>query len=424
MIRRCTTSHTRRANLSCLRAAGVSSMLLASACLGRTSLFGPTHRPDGHLHEAGDSRAADESATGDTSGATGDLGHVAIEVIPVVGWTQGTTYDSDSYVDLDVDWSRSLAYAASREPGVCVAIFDLTDMANPTLLANLSPETTPATGGDRCLGVRLFAGGTRLAVSCSDTSVVEIWDLGADPRTLAWSGLSSAPAPTPTRMEIVESNPTTMVVGVRWSPDGARRFEIVGGGTALVDLGTFSNACSHNHVTPVANNWVITACWEDGSSIVQVAPSNMTMERSIDMDNGGTSGFWSGAISADGTRVFQGGWVAGFLEYVPGGTDEIVLRSRFNNPNAGYRSAQFVEEGGAAHLYVITGDRVLEVWDATDLSSPHFVRRGVVDVATREGYGVKVDVASRRAIVVANGGQLVVIDIDTIPVSFGTHDPF
>ena len=210
---------------------------------------------------------------------------------------------------------------------------------------------------------------------------------------------------------------------------GARHYALDTPGSFRL-LGTYSSpvVCPnhHNELAVVEDRWLLLGCAEDGSPIEVVSISTMTQAQSIDMDNGGLSGFWAGAVSSDGRRVFQGGWVAAFLEHVPGAEPEIQLRHRFDHEGA-YRGAVFVDDGRPL-LLAGGGDAAgafVDIYDATDLAAPRLLSRTSIPFASFGSvYDLDVDVASRRAFLAGNRGEVAIIDLDALPPTTTTWPTF
>ncbi|MBK9040837.1 MAG: hypothetical protein IPL83_17075 [Bdellovibrionales bacterium] len=72
-------------------------------------------------------------------------------------------------------------------------------------------------------------------------------------------------------------------------------------------------AGSRNGGVVVDGNFVLSGGWANADPILSHDFSTGNLLSTFPMDNGGSSGLWSAAISPDQSKVFFGGWVSGFL---------------------------------------------------------------------------------------------------------------
>jgi hypothetical protein len=128
-------------------------------------------------------------------------GDAAIDdAAPVAGFIVSQTLLSSfvgfTWVAVDVDWSRRLAYLATRETGRCVAVVDFTDELHPQIIQRIDGGRTT------CLGVALDGNASRLVVLSYGAGQVALFDLGADPRAGTYASLDVATVPGPRHFAI------------------------------------------------------------------------------------------------------------------------------------------------------------------------------------------------------------------------------
>jgi len=346
---------------------------------------------------------------------------------PLIGWAKLSDSSSYSFVDLAVDWDRSLAYVASRQAGVCVSIIDLDDPTQPSLLVNLGPGLTHSTEGDSCLGVTLLASGTLLVLTAEDAGAVEVWDLGNDPRALQLQRLSMASTGRPRRVDVWDGSgndagPWQLYVARDSGGSVAERFEIGSDGMIAQPGDSAADSCSNNDVAAVGGQLLLYGCWDDAMPVQVLDAGSLTEVTAFEMDNGGSSGFWSAAASSDGSRVFLGGWIAAFFAVEQPGFS-VRQQLRFDNSSV-FRAAAFFDDGARIMLAAVSSDRHLEIWDASDSVTPELESRTLLAPLERELYGVTVDATQRRAVVISNRGYVAVIDLDALRPPSSTWPTF
>ena len=318
---------------------------------------------------------------------------------------------SFSYVDLDVDWSRKLAYAATRRSGKCFEIIDFSDEMNPVVIKTIGSATTPSSTGNTCLGIQLFDNNTKLAVSVYGSNQIEIWDLGANPSLL---GLTRDAATALTKPEnvagIVNTGPNNWDVFVVRRA-GVAKFDYDSSLSQLnvtFNPGGLSN--DHNGGVYTAKDYFITAGWSNAAPI-EIIDSTGAPDSLANMDNGGSSGLWSAAASPDGTKVFMGGWVSGFLKFTPAGVpSEYSLTSRIDNDSA-YRTSIYYLDGSTEYFVgAKAGTGILDFFNVDDIDNPFLESTIVLPDHRGELYGVRINSSDKRAAVVSNKGDFFIVD--------------
>ena len=396
------------AGASRVRSWPTAAVALLAACgrLGYDPL--PAGAEDGGADSAGP--PLDAVGDGDAAPATDGPAPWIVSV------TRITANDGYSLVDLAVDWPRRLAYASSRQADECLLIVDFGDERAPARIADLAPGQPYATAGVTCLGVALWDGGRRLVLSSQSSSGVEAWDLGADPRTLSFLRTAVAASDRPCRLRVRDDGVGgALVAWARGGAGGGGAFETatISPAGQIGNRKAWADACSNNYVVALAGQ-VAGGCWEDLSPISVLDEATFGTTATIDMSAPGPTGLWSGAVDPGGRWSFHGGWVSAFVDHA---TSPPSLLSRFDNDEV-YRAATALSDGGGTTLYTVTaGGRVVEVWDATDPGAPRLVRRADLPGTEGETYGVSVDPGSRRAAVVTNAGDFVLIDLSAIPAT-------
>jgi len=339
-----------------------------------------------------------------------------------------TVLATGRYVELDVDWGRQLAYLSSQEPGVCFEVVDFSNPSAPIVIASLGPATVPATVCDASRGNQLFDSGTKLIVTSHDPGNLEIWDLGADPRVAQYQRLTSYALGHMRRVAgIDESGP---VIDIHMCKrDGVRSFEFDSAGPSLVETGQWIGSDNQADAATfdLAFTYAFTASWIADAPIKVIRLSDMQEVQSFDMSNGvNGNGLWSVAVSSDNTRAFFGGWVSAFFSC--GGSDgsaPCVLTDRFDNDDR-YRDVVFVDEAGTSRVlvYAIRSDLVLDIFDFTSPGSPQHLWQHAIAVGAAEAYGLRVDLQTRRVVIVTTAGDFIIGDIDQVQPVYTPYPTF
>jgi hypothetical protein len=352
---------------------------------------------DGGVEDGGG--IGDDGGIGDA----GDIGGSAVVSLTKLGPTSGL-----SFTDIDVDWSRRLAYVSSREGGSCVYVIDFSDELAPVTIRQIG--SADGTGGV-CLGATLSPDALHLFLTSYGAGQVEHWNFGSDPRALVFARSGSLALGG--ARDVAYDGTGILYITRGGAAPGIDRVRVEADGSLTSDGSYAASPCTGhlNDAAPLfARGVLMSACADDGSPAQVIDATALTLIDSIDMSNGGTSGLWS--ADSMGDVIFLGGWVSGFFQFVPG-TGTVELASRFDNPGT-YRDVAFMRQGSTPLLFGAATGGFLEVFDATDPSAPRMVSRTLMENASGEPYGVAADDSSRRAIVVTNQGDFIVIDLDRL----------
>jgi hypothetical protein len=330
-----------------------------------------------------------------------------------------------SFVDLDVDWSRNLAYIGSRAPGSCVTVVDFANELAPVIFRELGPTTTPATLGETCLGVRLLAGGMRLALTSESANVLELWELGAAPRTDTWGRANGVGVQGPRRMSLGNGTVAERIFVARRNAagvDGGVAWYDVGVDSILTPIGEHIDACEHNDVaTLVARDRLLTGCWDDDVpvDVIDVAASGLLAS----LPTAGSIAapfFWTAAGHPSRDYAFMGGSVGLFVE-MTGTSPFAVTRARFE-VSGYFRGADLVVSGAATRLFAVTASpNAIQVWDA---DTRDLIGLAAMPTLGRELYGIRADLARERAIAITNDGDFLVLDTTLIPTTTVQPTPY
>jgi hypothetical protein len=389
-----------------------------SACEGQgcdEGALGPSPGSDAGPGDAG--AAGDAPDTGDvaSSDTIGPPGPAIVSQTSVVSPSAGF-----SMVDLDVDWSRKLAYAATRESGRCFYVIDFQDELAPKLISSIGSATSPATLGDTCLGTVLNAAGNHLLVGNQGANQIELWDLGPNPRAAAFTRLSNTSS---------LGGPPRRIL---WQEDGGTSWVFAGTGANgvqahLLDEAshafttsftyTFPGATSGEDVNELAlvlgtSTSILAASDADGDPALELSTPNLTPGTSFPMTDGATTyWFWTAASSGDRKKAFVGGTAGAFFD-VTSGMPAVALRIV---PEASYfRAATFAQIDGKDLFYVVRSDGWVDVFDVTNASTPNLVVHHLLASKNGELYGIRVDPVSRRAVVVTNRGDFFVLNVGSL----------
>ena len=337
----------------------------------------------------------------------------------IVSSTQLTTFTGFSWVEIAVDWTNKLAYLGSRETGVCVHVVDFSDEQNPVIVATFGTAQTHVTLGNTCLGVRHFDNNRRLIISHEDGDDVEVWDLGADPKLLGFVRRANQATANPRRIAGVTHVSGDDYFIYTGAQNGVRKIAYNRSTHAISEPLTVTTGHYNNDAVLVNDEFLVSGGMANGNPIRGYDVTDFSQDFNIDMDNGGSSGFWSAAVNDAQDKVFMGGWVSGFLSYSPG---VLSLMQRFDNPS-NFRDATFVNIGGVDYLYGVTPtDREIHVFNVDNIAAPSRIGVSVIDASLPgELYGLAVESGTGRAITMTNKGYFLILNLAGIE---STSDQF
>ncbi len=328
----------------------------------------------------------------------------------------GTNFASFSYVAIDVDWENKIAYLASREPDKCLTAVDFSNENNPVVVKVIGTTTSPATTGGTCLGLRLYQGGKRLVLSVSGSSHLEVWDLGNDPKLFQWSRLSSIGSVTGARRIQVEydnqSSTATVYTTLR---SGLAIYQITEP-TGQISLSQVQDYGANNLNEGVAlGQHFVVGRDTSGSAILEanttdLSDTTLINYSSVDFANGW---FWTGSKSVTDSWIYLGGHGGVFLKLNGSQQFEVAARHKLTDGNT-IRDSHFVIEDGKNILYTIESTvKRINRWDLSS-AQPQLTHSTVIDNSVKEGYGIRVDPTSKRAIVITNGGRFYILHTDNL----------
>jgi hypothetical protein len=340
------------------------------------------------------------SGGGGPDGGDGGTGALLISATPL-GPSAGF-----SFVDLEVDWTRSLAYVATRESGQCFEVIDFS--ATPDVIARYGP---PMTSGSPCLGVWLEPTTTRLVVTSEGANVIERWDLGVDPRAGMYTRLAAIGMTGPRRIAPSLTNPATLYVG-RNSLSPGVQFVTISPSAPWLSLGpsfdsTLTCAQSVDSTVDLGTGVVLSAC-ADSNAPVEVA-DDLAMSKLGEIaaaPPSGDSGFWTAAANANGTLGAALGWVGVIVDAHGPGAYAMLARFQLNGSDA-YRDSHFIDQS-------VIGLRDSGAIDRLSLAvptDPVVVATGSLGTAGTGAYAIEVSPDHARAVVVTNKGYFLVVDL-------------
>jgi hypothetical protein len=307
----------------------------------------------------------------------------------VVSRTALTAASAFSWVAVDVDWARRLAYVGTREAGRCVAVVDFADEAAPSIARWIGEPDTA------CLEVALVAP-DRLVVLSAAASSVKVWSLGSDPRGAAPVLLGAQSVSSPRHLALDERGALPRLLVAAQPSPGLVELEVRSTGLAIID--TWSGTCSlpYQAVVPVGNE-VIVACQADNSPIEILARNGLDPIASLPNTAPGVSGSWTATSLPDGRAVVLG-WANVVVR-----NGNVVTRWLTPEP---YRH---VIAGDTDTVWTAVGDGSIEVLSLATDGVARVIGRAELGTG-RETYGVRLDPSRRRGIAVTNRGYFVVFD--------------
>jgi hypothetical protein len=327
----------------------------------------------------------------DAAGADA-VGNDALAAPPpgfVVSSTQLTTFAPFSWVSLDVDWARSLAYAGTRETGHCVAVIDFANEAAPSIVRWIGDPDTA------CLEVALLDG-DRLAVISAASSALALWSLGPDPRSVAPTLIAKVSIDTPRHFSVDRSGTAPRLLVTAQPSPALSEYEVTASGLAFID--SWPGTCSQPYQAAVATGaQIVVGCQINNSPIEILARVGFAPIATLPNTGPGSTGSWTGTVLPDGRGVVLG-WANVVVR-----SGAIVTRWQTQE---GYRH---VIAAGADTVWAAVGDGSLEVLLLATDGVARVVGRSSLGTG-REAYAVRLAPDGRRGIAVTNRGYLVVFD--------------
>jgi hypothetical protein len=329
----------------------------------------------------------------------------------VISSTQLGPATGFSYVDLEVDWTRSLAYVGTREAGQCFAVIDFA--ATPTVIAREGP---PMTSGTVCLGIYLEPGGTKLVVTSEAANTIERWDLGTDPHAASYTQLTSVALTGPRRIAPSLMNPATVYVSRNSLAPGVQQVSLAVGAPWLAVGPSFDSTLSCvksvDSTVDLATGVVLSPC-ADNTSPVEVA-DDLAMSKLGQINavpTSGSSGFWTSAATADGKIGAALGWVGVIVDARGPTAFTMLARFQLTDPNDAYRDARFFGQT----IFGVRDSGAIDAISLTTPTDPVVVGSGSLGAAGAGAYAIEVSPDGTRAIVVTNHGYFFELDLTQLP---------
>lgn len=333
----------------------------------------------------------------------------------------GTSASPFSYVDMDVDWTRKIAYLASRESGKCITTVDFSDETNPVILNVLGTATTPSTAGNTCLGVRLYKNGTRMVLSSYGANKVEVWDLTSNPKTFAsWTKLSTLAVTNAKRFDLeeVSATQTRLYIGRRFAAIIADIAEPAG--TASL-TGTFNYVPDGIESATYLGPNMIGSSSANGEPVQIINPTTMALTTTLNYSSTPIPApySWGSSRSADGTLAYVAGLGGAFLQLV---SNNVTLSAKHITTGSGIiRDSNFTTESSKNILYsIFSTPKSINRWDMSNPSSPVLTHSTAIADTVREAYAIRSNGSLNRAIVVTNGGMIYLIRTDQLDAASAT----
>jgi hypothetical protein len=307
----------------------------------------------------------------------------------VVSRTELTTFAPFSWVALDVDWARSLAYVGTRETGHCVAVIDFANEAAPSILRWIGDPDTA------CLEVALLDPG-RLAVISTGSSALSLWSLGPDPRSAAPTLLDEQSVDGPRHFSVDRSGAAPRLLVTAEPLPALSEYEVTATGLVFVD--SWPGTCAEPYQAALATGaQIVVGCQSNNSPIEILSRVGFAPVAALPNTGSGATGSWTGTALADGRAVVLG-WAN---VVVRGGA--IVTRWQTAE---GYRH---VIAADADTVWAAVSNGSIEVLSLATDGVARVIGRSSLGTG-REAYAVRLAPDARRGIAVTNRGYFVVFD--------------
>ena len=311
----------------------------------------------------------------------------------VISRTALTAAGPFSWVAVDVDWARRLAYVGTREAGRCVAVVDFADESAPSIVRWIGEPDTA------CLEVALVPPDRLVVLSVSASSVKE-WSLGSDPRGAAPVLLHAQSVPSPRHFALDDSGASPRLLVAAQPSPGLVELELRSTGPVVIDTWPGTCGLPYQAVVPVGNE-VIVACQDNNSPIEILARNGLDLIAALPNTGPGVTGSWT-ATSLPGGRAVVLGWANVVVR-----DGNVVTRWLTSEP---YRH---VIASDADTVWTAVGDGSIEVLSLATDGVARVIGRAELGTG-RETYGVRLDPSRRRGIAVTNRGYFVVFDPERI----------
>lgn len=329
------------------------------------------------------------------------------ETLPplVVSSSKLASNSSLSYVDIDVDWGRGLAYLASRKTGVCINVVDFNNTLAPTIVKTVGSGTLQT-----CLGVKLFDSNKKVLLSSNGSNKLAAWDLTVNPIDyLSWYSLGEYAIGSGGKRiaKIEQTGGSSWTIYSTKSAGVIKANLAVSGATGTFSLiNSYTTAISFNAATVLGNT--VLAQSFTGS----VQPVNF-LNLSLAATSTATTSFWGWAAvtNSAGTKAFLGGGPGGAAFFADELSVVSLKKKLLLNSTCTVRGADFAYQGTTEYLYMICANGFINVFDVTDISNPVLTHVGQISPIEIEAYGIKVKPNSNLALAITNSGDFIVLNL-------------
>ena len=362
-----------------------------------------TVNPDGKSAEFTATAAGQSNLTVNHNGTLSNY-VITVSALPllVTATTKTTSNATTSYVELVVDWNRSIAYAASRKPNICIEAMDFSNPLAPVIIGTIGSPTLQV-----CIGVTLFDNDSKMIVS-GNSAKIAVWDLTSNPiNSASWTSMGELNIGHFTKrfagLVSTGTNQWDLYLATRFN--GRKISLAIAGPTAtLTNLFTYApGGVEFNDATLLGSKMLIQSYTGVAQPIVQLN-SNMTVSSSS------VTAFWNWTAesNADTTKAFLGGDGGAFY-----GLDEFSNPAEYKRVtfDCWVRASDFAIQNNRDYLYALCSNGKLNVFDVTDIKNPTLVKTGQLTGFENEAYSIRVKPNSNDAIVVSNAGDFLFLNL-------------
>ena len=337
---------------------------------------------------------------------------VIINVRPnlIANSVKTTSNAAFSYTDLDVDWSRELAFTASRKSNICSDVVKFSNNT-PTVIRSIGSASLQV-----CLGVKLFDNNSKVILSSNTSTKVAAWDVSSD---MANSSLWYSMGEYSTGAAAKRISQIIPISATSWEMIATRRFGIyktsidltgaTNAYTASISLLSSYTEGSEFNSSAVLGDKILAQSFTGATEPIRKIDSSFTLESTINM----TFFNWTSISNATNTKAFLGGSGAmgALLSYSSG---QVILEQQFRLANTSclaIRSADIVVQQNKELLYSLCSEGRIDVYDITNISSPVFIKQGQLTGFEGEAYAIKIKPNSDTGIVVTNRGDFIMLNL-------------
>jgi len=316
-----------------------------------------------------------------------------------------TSNSTFSYVDLDVDWSRGMAYLSSRKSNICVEAVDFNNESAPAIIKIIGSATLNV-----CLGVKLFDNNTKLLVSSLGNNKLAAWDLTSSPVNVAsWASLGEyAIGDNGKRISKINFTGSN-----NWEIYSTKRFGVIktnllvtGSTGTFTLLNSTTSGLSFNSSAVIGDRFLAQSL---SGTVQPVGIYNLSLVSQTSLST--LFWNWSSDSNAAGDKAYLGGSPGGaFFGYV--GSTTTLYKKFIYDSSCTVRSSDIVIQGASEYVYSLCSNGRIDVFDVTDITNPILVKTGQLTSFESEAYAIKVKPNSNKAVVVTNRGDFLILNLD------------